>query len=227
MAEIFICMGYRIGAAGRRVDKLEALKEKYPESVEIERIDVCSSDMEESLLRLINKLGGMDIFLLCSGVGMQNRGLDTNVEVWTAETNGVGFVRATTAAFNYFKNISQPLKQIVVISSIAGTKGLGVAPAYSATKAMQSTYIDALAQLSNMEKYDIRFTDIRPGFIDTDLLKSGKYPMTMKCDYASKRIANAILNGKRRAVIDWKYGVLVFFWRLIPEWLWEKLSIHN
>jgi len=33
---------------------------------------------------------------------------------------------------------------LAVISSIAGTKGLGVAPAYSATKRFQNTYIDAL-----------------------------------------------------------------------------------
>ena len=227
IASIFLEKGYRLGLAGRRMERLEAIKAKSPDNIEIERIDVCSPDMEDALNRLISKVGGMDIFLLCSGVGKQNRRLDTEIEVWTTETNGVGFVRATTVAFNYFKNVNQEKKQIAVISSIAGTKGLGAAPAYSATKAMQNTYIDALAQLSHMENSGITFTDIRPGFIDTELLQTGKYPMTMKRDYASQKIVKAIENGKRRAVIDWKYGILVFFWRLIPNCIWERLNIHN
>ena len=45
-------------------------------------------------------------------------------------------------AFMYFKKNGGG--HLAVISSIAGTKGLGVAPAYSATKRFQNTYIDAL-----------------------------------------------------------------------------------
>ena len=123
---------------------------------------------------------------------------------------------------------SQGGGHISVISSIAGTKGLGVAPSYSATKRYQNIYIDALAQLSRMEKQPITFTDIRPGFVRTDLLKDGRnYPMLMSPQYAALRIANAIDRKKRRAIIDWRYAILVFFWRLIPEWLWEWLPIRN
>lgn len=45
---------------------------------------------------------------------------------------------------------------IAVVSSIAGTKGLGAAPSYSASKAYQNTYIQALEQLSNMRRLHIR-----------------------------------------------------------------------
>lgn len=227
IAGIFLNMGYRLGIAGRRIDRLEKFKARLPEAIEIEQIDVCSEEAPERLKRLIKKVGGMDIFLLCSGVGHQNRKLDPTIELHTAETNAIGFMRMTTTAFNYFKSQTQPLKQIAVISSIAGTKGLGSAPAYSATKAMQNTYIDALAQLSKMEGLDIKFTDIRPGFIKTDLLKTGTYPLTMTSEYASRKIAKAILEKKRRAVIDWRYRIIVFFWRLIPQCIWERLSVHN
>ena len=67
-----------------------------------------------------------------------------------------------------------------------------------------------------MEKQPITFTDIRPGFVRTDLLKDGRnYPMLMSPQYAALRIANAIDRKKRRAIIDWKYAILVFLWRLI------------
>ena len=81
-------------------------------------------------------------------------------------------------AFDYFRK--QGGGHLAAISSIAGTKGLGAAAAYSASKRYQNTYLDALAQLSRMQRLDIRITDIRPGFVDTPLLREGKYPMLMR-----------------------------------------------
>ena len=130
-----------------------------------------------------------------------------------------------TAAFDYFKKTKNG--HIAVISSIAGTKGLGVAPAYSATKRFQNTYIDALAQLARMQHLNIRFTDIRPGFVATDLLRNGKYPMLMHADKVAEYIVRALKHKKRVTVIDGRYRLLVFFWRMIPRWLWERLPIKN
>ncbi|WP_337658264.1 SDR family NAD(P)-dependent oxidoreductase, partial [Alistipes sp.] len=139
---------------------------------------------------------------------------------------GEGFVRMVTAAFGYFR--SHGGGRIAVISSIAGTKGLGSAPAYSATKRMQNTYIDALAQLARMEGYDIRFTDIRPGFVATPLLSGdGRYPMLMRTEKVAARIMHVLRHPRRRVVIDRRYALMVFFWKLIPEWLWERLKIRK
>lgn len=140
-------------------------------------------------------------------------------------TNVEGFIRMVTAAFDYFKKTKNG--HIAVISSIAGTKGLGVAPAYSATKRFQNTYIDALAQLARMQHLNIRFTDIRPGFVATDLLRNGKYPMLMHADKVAEYIVRALKHKKRVTVIDGRYRLLVFFWRMIPRWLWERLPIRN
>ena len=114
-----------------------------------------------------------------------------------------------------------------MISSIAGTKGLGIAPAYSATKRMQNTYIDALDQLSRMNKSEICFTDIRPGFVKTALLNTEKnnYPLMMEVGFTARKIEKAIEKKTRIAVIDWKFAFLVFFWNLIPNWLWRRLPI--
>ncbi len=116
---------------------------------------------------------------------------------------------------------------IAVISSIAGTKGLGSAPAYSATKRFQNTYIDALDQLAHMKKLNISFTDIRPGFVATPLLKDDKYPLLMHTSQVASQIVKAISRRKRVAIIDWRYQLIVFFWKLIPGWLWVRLPVRN
>ena len=131
-----------------------------------------------------------------------------------------------TAAFRYF--LKQGGGHLAVISSIAGTKGLGTAPSYSATKRFQNTYIDALEQLAHFHKVPICFTDIRPGFVATDILNGSKhYPMLMNKEDVAKLIVKGLKKKKRVCIVDWKYRILVGFWKLIPAWLWKRLPIYN
>ena len=168
----------------------------------------------------------MDLFLLSSGIGKQNYTLETEIELATAATNVDGFIRMTNAAYHYFEK--QGHGHLAVISSIAGTKGLGAAAAYSATKGFQHMYIDALDQLSRMQKLNISFTDIRPGFVATPLLKSSKrYPMLMHAPIVALDIVDALKRKKRVAIIDWRFRLLVGFWRLIPKWIWLRLPVRN
>lgn len=168
VAKGLLLQGWKVGVAGRRQSALEAFRTIAPDNIETEVLDVTKDDATEKLHKLIEKLGGMDLFLLSSGIGHQNMELNPDIELQTVGTNVEGFTRMVTAAFQYFHLHSGG--HLAVISSIAGTKGLGVAPAYSATKRFQNTYIDALEQLAHMQKLNIRFTDIRPGFVSTDLL---------------------------------------------------------
>lgn len=223
-ARCCIRRGWRVGIAGRRSELLEALRAEAPEQVEAATLDVTQPDAPQRLDELADRLGGMDIYLHVAGIGSQNPVLDPSIEIDTLRTNGEGFVRLTTAAFDYFRRHGGG--RIAVISSIAGTQGLGAAPAYSATKRLQNTYIDALAQLARMERLPIRFTDIRPGFVATPLLRDSHYPMLMQPDAVARRIVRAIERGRRRVVIDRRYALLVALWRLIPAWLWERLPIR-
>lgn len=141
----------------------------------------------------------MDVFLLSSGIGKQNLSLQPDIELQTAATNVSGFIRMVNAAYHYFEQRGKG--HIAVISSIAGTKGLGSAPAYSATKRFQNTYINALEQLAHMKKLNISFTDIRPGFVATPLLKDDKYPPLMHTSQVASQIVKAISRRKRVAIM--------------------------
>jgi short-subunit dehydrogenase len=225
IAKIYIAQGWQVGVAGRREEALTVLAATAPAQVKTQVIDVTSADAPEQLQSLIEKLGGMDLFLLSSGIGSQNVKLEPEIELNTARTNVEGFIRMVTAAYRFFKE--QGSGHLAVISSVAGTKGLGSAPAYSATKRFQNTYIDALAQLARMERLSIQFTDIRPGFVATALLKNRKYPLLMRADSTAQHIVQALTNKKRVAIIDTRYAILVFFWQLVPRWVWERLPIRN
>lgn len=214
--------GWRVGVAGRRTALLEEMRHEGCVS-DVATIDVTEEDAAERLQAFINEIGGMDLYLHCSGVGWQNPELVSDKELATTETNALGFVRMMDAAFAYFRERGGG--HIAVVSSIAGTKGLGTAPAYSATKRFQNTYVDALAKLSRMRHLNISFTDIRPGFVDTAFIGGSDFPMKMNVKQVAESIVKALEKRRRIVVIDWRYRLLVFFWRLLPEWLWERMRI--
>lgn len=253
VASLLAQRGWQVGIAGRRIERLEEVKRNtnllISESSKAskgeiacyQQIDVTSPEAPSLLLKLIEKLGGMDLYFHSSGIGWQNNSLDIEKEMKTVETNGLGFVRMVDTAFNWFaqQNLGQEPDQgqrqgkdrscetyrIACITSIAGTKGLGAAPAYSATKRFQNHYLECLTQQAHMRHLPIAITDIRPGFVKTDLIAGSNYPLQLTPQEVALQIVNAIERGKAVKTIDWKYSILVSLWRMIPRWIWTRLTI--
>lgn len=224
IAKMYIASGCIVGLAGRRIEILEKIRKLAPERIFIRQIDITVKGAENLLDELIDKCGGMDLYFHSSGIGYNNASLDETLELKTVATNCEGWVRMVNHAFNYF--VGKGKGHIAAISSIAGTRGLGAAPSYSATKRFQNTYLSALKQQSRMRKADIKITDIRPGFVTTDLISGANYPLQMNVKYAARKIFNAVESGRRIAIIDWRYAIIVFFWRLIPRFIWERWNIN-
>ena len=219
VAKLLVGAGWTVGVGARRVERMQQIG-----AVAVEQIDVTESNATAALQQLINKTGGMDLFFYASGIGKQNRELHEDIELATMQTNALGFTRMIGAAYRYFA--LQGSGHIAAITSIAGTKGLGPAPAYSATKAMQATYLQALEQQANKRGLDIRITDIRPGFVDTALLSGDvRYPMMLRPERVAKEIVAAINQQSHVRIIDWKYRILTAFWRRIPRFVWRRMKL--
>ena len=224
VARLLLQRGWHCGIAARRTEPLEQLRSEYPQLTETETIDITSEEAPERLLQLIERLGGMDLYFHASGIGKQNRDLQTDIEMSTVDTNAMGFTRMVDTAFNYLA--SHGGGHIAAISSIAGTKGLGPAPSYSATKAFQNTYLQALEQLANARRLNIRFTDLRPGFVDTPLLDGDNhFPMMLRPQQVAKEMVESIERRRHVRVIDWRWRIITALWRLIPRSIWRKLSL--
>lgn len=223
--------GVILGLAGRRTERLKALQQRFgAERVHIARIDVTDSEATQALDELIGRVGAPDLLLYASGIGKQNPTLDIDIESNTVMTNSWGMVRIVDHFVNYVKQNStydnRHKAHIAVISSVAGTTGMGSAPAYSATKSMQSSYLTALSQYVRMESIPAHFSDIRPGFVATEILNPEKrYPMLMSVDKAARCILRGLKRKRRIIIFDWRFKLIVGFWRLIPRALWERLTI--
>lgn len=226
VARLLISEGWTVGVAARREAMLQDLG-----AAATACIDVTAEEATRRLRQLIADVGGMDLFFYASGIGHQNRQLREDIELSTMQTNGLGFTRMIGEAYRYFAarqehEGSKEWSHIAAITSIAGTKGLGPAPAYSATKAMQNVYLQALEQQAHQRGLRIRFTDIRPGFVDTALLDGDfRYPMMLRPKNVAREIVSAINAHNHIRVIDWRYRLLTAFWRRIPRCLWRHFRL--
>ena len=263
VARLLAANGYKVGIAGRREERLVQMAQATPGIVAHRQIDVTKEDAPTELHKLIEELGGMDLYFHSSGIGWENVSLDPDKELKTVETNGVGFVRMVSAAYNWFAEQGaekaeqraeraeqrgeeaeqraeraeqrgeeaeqrasgkERKARIACITSIARTRGLGAAPAYSATKRMQAHYLECLSQQARMRHLNIGITDIRPGFVATDLIAGSHFPLQLKAEDVARTIVRAIERGSEVVTIDWRYRLLVAAWQLIPRWLWVRLT---
>ena len=223
VARLFISRGWFVGVAGRNTQMLDALKQENPSQVYTAVIDITHSDAPERLSHLIEEMSGMDVYFHSSGIGYNNPQLDETKELDTLRTNGEGFTRMIGAAYRYFR--LRKKGQIVAISSVAATRGMGSAPAYSASKRFQMHYLQSIRQLATTDSLHLTVTEIRPGFVDTPLLRDGKYPMLMESKIVAQAIVKAVIRRKRLLTFDWRYRLLVAFWRMIPVRIWEKTRV--
>ena len=231
VAEDFARMGWTVGAAGRNTAALKELATAFPDNIVTEAIDVTSKDAVKKMFVLVGKMGGMDVLLFNSGVGYETEALVLGKEIHTVEVDVVGFTRIVSAAYRYFRDLERATGEtggrIAAVTSVASTRGIAQMASYSASKRFQRTYLEALEQLSHRQGAGVKFTEIRPGWVDTPLLNPERvYPLTMSVDYVAPMIEAAILKGKRVATIDWRWKAICAVWQLVPRSWWVNMDVE-
>lgn len=132
---------------------------------------------------------------------------------------------------NAFHTLSYRFAAVILVILYSRGKGKELKDAEQGCIADTLTcnvYIEALEQQARLRHLDIHFTDLRPGFVRTDLLGDGKhYPMLMSAESVARDIVKAIRTRRHVCVIDWRYRVLTALWRTIPRWLWRRMAVRN
>lgn len=225
LAERYIKAGWKVGAAGRNEKALNELAALAPDQVVTAKIDILSYDAPAELHSLISLCGGMDIYLHCSGVAMLNEELTLDTELKICETNALGFTRMCQTAYRYFETSREP-GRLVAITSIAGTRGLEMLPAYSASKAYDTVLLEALRQRADGSKLPLRIVDIKPGWTRTPLLADNKhYMFEMDAQTVADLIFKASQKAKRSATIGLRWKLLTTLERMVPSSIWQKIHI--
>lgn len=209
--------GYDLGLTARRVELLRGLQQRIPSRAVIKQMDVARSEEAMLLLEeLIAELGGLDLIVINAGVNPDNARLEWKPEFDTISVNVRGFAAMANVAMRHF--FRQNTGHLVGISSIAALKGSATRPAYSASKAFVSNYLQGLR--FRARGTGIYITDIRPGFVDTIMIKKIKTTFWIASPQtAAKQILQAVKKRKKAAYITRRWVFISWLIRLLPDWL--------
>ena len=222
LAVLYAQAGCRAGVTGRRGELLDELKRNYPARIETAVFDVMGNDNIFYLRSLIDKLHGLDLFIYNAGYGEISKELEPAIERATVLTNVNGFVEMVDYAFNYFQQ--QGHGQIAATSSIASLAGNHFAPAYSASKAFMSNYMEGLYLKAKKQKLRIFITDIQPGFVKTKMAKGPGRFWEAPASKAAKQMVQAIEAKKFRVYITRRWWLIAQLIKMLPGWLYRALA---
>jgi len=223
LAKLLVNDGYKVAITGRRLEKLEALKNSNPTHYVVKQNDIQDvEDVEKVFNEIVTEFGTIDLVVQSSGVGSVNPKLDWDLLNQTILTNVLGVTKLYAISYNLFKK--QEFGHLVGISSIASIRGNRAAPDYFASKAYQKAFLESLyIKTKSIKSKNVFITDIRPGFVDTAMaLGDGIFWMST-LEKATKQTYSAIKKKKRVAYITKRWAIMAFVLKIVPAWLLKKI----
>ena len=213
--------GYQLGLVARRREKLELLSSSLPGNHFVVQADVSEAEQAQGALsELIETMGNVELIVLNSGVGQQEKKLDWDVEREMIDVNIRGFAALTVVSMNYFRQRGNG--HLVGISSVAAHMSGGLAPTYAATKAFVSSYLNGMRSRAEYSKLPITVTTVEPGFVDTPMVQ-GSPIWTATVEKAVAQLVPAILNKKGHIYITKRWRYVAWLLNLMPKWLMRRL----
>jgi short-subunit dehydrogenase len=221
--------GYAVALLARRAELLNALAEHINAEHGAGRARVYPHDVTHTaeapalFQTILRDLGRVDAVIYNSGaqpkVALTEFDFDKDRQM--VEVNVLGALAWLNLAATLFER--QGHGHIVGVSSIAGERGRVGAPAYGATKAALTTYLESLR--NRLTRKGVRVLTVKPGFIDTELLKNA--PRTfwvISPDQAAADIVRAMRSGQQTLFTRARWGLVALIIRHIPSFIFRRLS---
>ena len=223
--------GYRLALVARREDALQAVAESIATAPDEARPrvfphHVTDYDAIPALFqRILAEMGRLDVFVYTAGVLHPVAPDEYNFakDCPMLETNLMGAVAWLGQAADYFR--TQGEGHIVGVSSVAGDRGRVKNPAYQASKAGLTNYLESLR--NRLSRHGVHVLTVKPGFVDTPMLQAagGGAFWVISPEKAAADIVKAIR--KRKQVIytpaRWRWVMLTL--QHMPSFLFRRMSV--
>lgn len=221
LIEVLLGQNYKVGLSGVERDDLTILKNSNPNNLIIKYIDCSQENCSAEINKLVTELDGMDLLVFSAGVANLNQDIGFTAENAANKLNVLGFTEVVDWGYRFFKK--QGSGHLVAISSVAGLFGFRTSPAYTSAKGYQINYLEALRQKAHRSNPPLYVTDVRPGFVDTDISKDLKKFWSTTPERAASQIYNAIENKKGIVYITKRWWIMAFIVTLMPDWVRSRL----
>lgn len=215
--------GWKVAAVARRSDRLELLAQERDGQILVFPHDVTQyEEIPELFQRIAFELGGLDLVIYAAGVmpdvGPHEYTFEKDRSAF--EVNVLGAIAWLNQAALRFENTRHGT--IVALGSVAGDRGRAGQPAYNASKAALSTYMEALR--NRLSRYGVKVVTIKPGPVRTEMTAH----LHLRGAPSAEEAARAILRRVDRTGEHYLKPLhKVIFWviRAIPSPLFRRLKL--
>ena len=222
LAVVLSLDGYRVGVVARRTELLARLQAELAGPCVIKTVDVSQPELAMPLLReLIDELRDVELFIVSAGTGFDNATLEWEPERETIAVNVLGFAGIVNVAVAHLE--ARGSGHLVGISSLAALRGNRVAPAYAASKAFASNYLQSMRYRFKKSKLPIVVTDVLAGFVDTAMAKAEQRFWVASPQTAARQIVAAIRGRKQRVYVTRRWRLIGWLMQIVPDAVYSKL----
>lgn len=224
--------GYLVAAVARRQDALDELSASINANMPGGSTQVVwpyvhdatnFDEVPQLFQEIVRELGGLDLIVYAAAVQPPMDAQEYNFQKDEAmiNTNLLGAIAWLNQAAARFERARRG--QIVGISSIAGDRGRVASPVYNTSKAGLNTYLEALR--NRLSRRGVTVTTIKPGFVDTRLLKNAaKTFWVISPEDAASQIQTAIVRRQQTVYVPKRWGAVGMIITHIPSFIFRKLS---
>jgi short-subunit dehydrogenase len=180
-------------------------------------------DIPELFQTILRDLKRIDLIVYAAGVmpAVALDEFDMHKDRAMMDVNATGGIAWLGQAATLFSRMGAG--HIVGISSVAGDRGRVKNPAYNASKAALDAYLEALR--NRLSKKGIKVLTVKPGFVDTDMLKASPRVFWVQSpDKVAEDIWGAIRSGKNLIYTPARWGLLMLIIRNLPSVIFRRLS---
>ncbi|MCX7893053.1 MAG: SDR family NAD(P)-dependent oxidoreductase [Burkholderiales bacterium] len=226
LARELIARGARVAGSARSADKLAEVLGAGGAALALPA-DVTQPDaLAAAHGRIVAAWGGVDVLVYMAGTykGVRAWKLRPGMARAEFETNVLGAFDAVAVALPAM--LERGAGTVVIVSSVAGYRGLPMSLIYSATKAAlinmaETLYLDLAAK-------GIGVHVVNPGFVETPLTAQNKFrmPALIKADEAAREILAGLARGEFETHFPKRFTRWLKLMRHLPHGLYFR-AIHR
>jgi short-subunit dehydrogenase len=229
LAEVYAARGFWVTILGRSREKLDALvadlRSRFPvatvNGVVCDLLD--AARLEPAFREALEVTGHCDLFLYNAGVMNGSDGVTSvpELDAEMMEVNAVAAVRLLGLAANWFRVAGRG--HIAGISSIAGDRGRKGNPAYNASKAALTTFLEGLR--NRLAPFGVTVSTVKPGYVGTRMTagNSGMF-WVAPSEEAARIIADRLEKRHEVFYVFRRWALLGFALRHVPRVLFKRLG---
>lgn len=218
--------GADVAIVARRLNELERVAAQAPERIRSYQHDASDFEAVPALFeRVVRDLGGLDTLIYAAGVmpKVEEGEYSFEKDHSMLSVNALGAMAWMNLAAARFEAARGGT--IVGISSIAGDRGRRSNPAYCASKAALSTYLEALR--NRCSRYGVNVVTMKPGLVDTAMTRGmkGLFWVTSADEAARQTLVLARRGSSATGFARRRWSMVAIVVRSLPSFVFRRLNL--